>query len=130
MCVPWYGGRPGSTRPGRPEPAPVPEADEDDVAGGRRDEAGEQRGGERRSEARRARLDHHHPADDRAAEERGDRRERARAREQGALALPEAQDRRDGEADDHPERDQRHLGPEDGAERERAQRREGDSGGV
>ena len=76
----------------RPEPAPASEADEDDVAGGRRDEAGEQRGSERRAEAGSARLDHHHAADDRPAEERGDGRERARACEQGALALTETED--------------------------------------
>ena len=130
MCVPWYGGQTRLDEPGRSEPAPVPEADEDDVAGCRRDEAREQRGRERGSEPGGARLDHHHPADDRAAEERGDRRERARAREQGAPLLPQAQERCDGEADDRPERDQRHLGAEDGAERERPQGREGDSGGV
>ena len=115
---------------GRPEPAPVSEADEDHVAGGRRDEAGEQRRGERRAESRSARLDHHHAADDRSAEERRDGRERARAGEQGALALAETEDRRHGDADDHPQRDQRHLRPEDRAERERAQRRERDPGCV
>jgi hypothetical protein len=91
---------------------------------------GSSAGRERCAQAGSARLDHHHAAYDRPTEQRGDRRERAGAREQGALLFPEAEDRSDGEADDHAERDQRHLGPEHGAERQRAQGGKGDSGRV
>ena len=123
---PLVRGQPGLGEARRSEAAPVAEADEDDVAGRRGDESGEERRREGGTEARCAGLDHQHAADDRPAEERRDGREGAGAGEERTLLLPQAQDRRDHQADDHPERDQRHLRPEDRAERERAHGRERD----
>ena len=90
--------------------APAAEAHEQDVAESCRDEARDQHRQQRRPESQTA-LDHQHPADDRAAEQRRDSRERAGAAEYRALALSHSARRGGDHAGDRAERDQRASGP-------------------
>ena len=83
---------PGTGAPG-PESAPVAEADEDDVADGGGDESRQQHGEQRRTHRKTA-LDQHHPADDRPAEQRRDRREGAGASRAPARALAHPDEQR------------------------------------
>jgi hypothetical protein len=116
-------------QPGGVEAAPVAEADEDQVAHRGRDEPGEQGRDRRRSEADAA-LEEQHASDQRPAEERGDRRERAGGGQHLRLPLGQPGERGDRERDDGPERDDGGLGAEHRAEPERADRGEQDPGGV
>jgi hypothetical protein len=107
------------------EAAPGAEPDEDHVADRGRDEARDQHR-ERRGAHRDAALDHHHPAHDRAVEERRDRGERAGGGKNGLFPLAERAGKRHYHPDDRAERDQRRLRAEHGAEGERPDRRERD----
>ena len=113
----------------RREPAPVAEPDEDHVADGRGHESREEHRQQERSHLEPA-LDHEHPADDRPAEQRRDRRERAGRRDHGLLLLAELHEPRDEHPGDRSERDQRRLRAEHRPERERADRRQRDPGPV
>jgi hypothetical protein len=95
------------------EAAPGAEPDEDHVADRGRDEARDQHR-ERRGAHRDAALDHHHPAHDRAVEERRDRGERAGGGKNGLFPLAERAGKRHYHPDDRAERDQRRLRAEHG----------------
>jgi hypothetical protein len=111
------------------EPAPVAEPDEQQVADRRRDESRQQQREQRRADREPA-LQQQQPGDERPAEQRRDRRERAGRAEHRALARRELRHPRRRHADGRPERDQRRLRAEHRAERQRAERRERDPGRV
>jgi hypothetical protein len=120
----------GHLEPGRLEPAPVAEAEEDHVADRGRDEARDQRGGEPRAERPRGRLGQHHAGHERAAEQRRDRGERPGQREHSPLAVVERRERRQRDRDDRPECDHGRLRAEHEPEAEGAERGEHDTGRV
>ncbi len=109
------------------EAAPIAEADEDRVADRRGHETGQQHPEQRRAHRQPA-LQQQHPGHERAAEQRRHRRHRARQREHGQRPVVRPRQPRRRHAGHRPERDHRRLGAEDGAEGERAERREGDPG--
>ena len=117
----------GDSDAGNVEAAPVSEPDDDHVADGRRDEAGKEHGQHRGAQAGCCALHHQHACDDRAAEHRCHGREGSGGREDGTLALVEPRERREDNGNNRTERDERRLGTEHGAERERGGGRESDS---
>ena len=113
----------------RVEPAPVAEADEDEIADGGRDETGQEDRDRRGAEANRS-LHHQHATDDRSAEESRDGSERARTPEHSAFLCAEPCEAGDQDADYCSERDQRPLRAKHRTEGERADRGERDAGRV
>ena len=122
MCVPSYGGRLGTDEALRLEAAPVAEPDEDEVADRGGDEPRQDHGQEGRAHRQPA-LHHEQAADERAAEERGDRGERPGRRKHRLLALVCAVEERHRHPHDGSERDERRFGAEHSAERQRAEAR-------